>query len=205
MTIAVAEKEDGFSGHVVIDHTTFALIDYIGNYEILDVPNYYEKDVFLTPTLQHPLLNEVIHGSESVAEVGRKLIDYRDDISIAIFTSGKGKIVAMTEFSNKLAEDETLLKAYTEKAAIDYGAANTFILTTSDKAYEYRKDLVEQAYARDVFLMDEMGFYWNADEENITKDQDITFAGKTLEEIPLYVHSFSSEKEECDKEPELER
>ena len=205
LTASIASPEEGFAGHIVIDHTTFALIDHIGNYKFLDVPNHFENDIFHTPTLSHPLLNKVLYGPEDVAEVGRKLIDYRDDISIAIFTSASGKIVAMTEFSNKLAEDETLLKAYTEKAAIDYGATNTFILTTSDRAYEYRKDLVEQAYTRDVLLMDEMGFYWSANEENIEKDKDIVFAGKTMAEFPLYVQSFCEDERDDAAHQEIER
>ena len=111
----------------------------------------------------------------------------------------------MTEFSNKLAENEEMLKAYTEKAAIDYGATNTFILTTSDRAYEHRKDLVEQAYARDVLLMDEMGFYWSAKEENLQKDSNITFAGKTMAEFPLYAQSFCADERGDSTEQEIER
>ena len=132
LTVTLARPEDGFLGHIVIDHTKFALIDENGNSEFRDVPNYYEKDIFHTPTLEHPLLDAKVTEPESVAEIGRKLTDFRSDISIAIFTSGSGgygKIVAMTEFSNKLAEDKEMLKAYTEKAALAYGATNTFVIT----------------------------------------------------------------------------
>ena len=53
--------------------------------------------------------------------------------------------------------------------------------------------------------MDEMGFYWSANEENIEKDKDIVFAGKTMAEFPLYVQSFCEDERDDAAHQEIER
>ena len=190
LTYALSSSLEKFKGHIVIDHTTFALIDATGNYTLDKIDGEFTKDAFLTASVEHPLLNKKVTGCSLVAEIGRKLLEAKDEeVSSIVFTSAAGTVRGIQEVGTSIALDDGF-KEYIKEQALAFGAANTFFITKSLKAFDKTADLMNEKYLRDVVLLDKQydieGIYWSKLEMGCEADREYIAMGMKGEALPLY-------------------
>lgn len=179
---------EGFLGHIVLDHTKFALIDKYGHDEILDVPNCLPKDPFLSPTIEHPLLGTRLESISEAAELGRKLIDCsQTDVSLQIFTDVRGNIRAIEEISSHLLQNIELYKDFLEKRVAEYGGCCSFLITADANMHSNFDILIEEKYLTDSICVDEFGFYWSRLEDNgVRPIPGFEICGKKEDELDIF-------------------
>lgn len=213
VTLAYDAFCDGFLGHIVLDHTKFALIDKSGNDEILDVPNCLPKDPFLTPSIDHPLLGTKLESIGEVAELGRKLIDCNQtDVSLQVFTDSKGSIRALEEISSDLLNDIWQYKEFLEKRTSEYGNLGAFLITADANIHSKFDVLIEEKYLTDSICVDDFGFYWSRLEDNCVRPlPGYEICGKKEDELDIFrdIQYDNSIDEETSKnikktEPDIE-
>lgn len=188
VTLAYDAFCDGFLGHIVLDHTKFALIDKHGNNKILDVTNRLPKDPFLTPSIDHPLLGTKLESIGEVAEMGRKLIDCNQaDVSLQVFTDARGNIRGIEEISSCLLHDIGQYKDFLEKRVAEYGSIGAFLITADANIHSNFDILIEEKYLTDSICVDEFGFYWSRLEDNGVRPlPGFEICGKKEDELDIF-------------------
>ena len=187
-TRLVADEIKGFEGHIVLNHTKYSLIDKDGNYEILDVPNALEKDVFITASVRHPLLNLKVEGSEQIADIGRKLIGWENtDVSCLVYVDSERKIRMIQELSNSVIEYNSEFCDYLQTQLISAGSVGAIVFTSLEELYDKTEPLIKQGYLSDAVYMDpDFPFYWSKRDNGIKKDEEYIFAGITFDNVKTY-------------------
>lgn len=151
----------GFKGHIVINHKTFALMSNTGDYVFRKLTGN-EKDIFLTPSLQHPLLGANISTPEAVAEIGKQLevID-NTETSYLIYSSSGGTIRALQEISSDIFLMHEDFPTWVSEQMKQFGTVAAFCITSNPNSYHNLSNAVREGYLIDAVFLSDYGFYWS--------------------------------------------
>lgn len=195
-TQTVAAMTKGFAGHIILNHSTFCLLDKDGEPSRLFIPGIDGKDPFQTAEIEHPLLNIRVKGCEEIAQIGRELIDKsKEKISYMVYCDSKGAIRMLQEVSNDLMLRTKEVKALIERDSLLCGSPNVFCLTMNSEVYQNLDVLFQNKYLYDgLFINPDYPYYESKFESNIDRESDVIYQGKKIEDIPYY-YSNMKEKE----------
>ncbi len=168
-----------FAGHIVLDHTTYALIDKSSNYTIEEVPEVTGSDMLLTASIPHPLLGEEVKGTESIARIGRMLLDDNaENFSFAAYIGSAGRVREIQEISNEIIGDTKEFRAFVQQEMMGSGSNHAALYTTDENIYENIIPMIEEGYFMDVLFIDtDYGMYWSQRDLGTRKKEDYLFAG----------------------------
>ncbi len=178
LTISVANATEKFAGHVVINHQRYAVIDGDGNYELMEISEKSE-DLFLTPSLDHPLLGAEVDTVGKLAQVGRELeAADQSGISYLLYNSGN-TIRGLQEVDSRIFLDEQFPQ-WLRMQMESFGCGSAVCITSNPDTYLQMDPLIRQAYLDDAIYLDpEQPLYWSKHEDNIAPDSKYVFAGVT--------------------------
>lgn len=146
-------KVNGFLGHIIINHKTYALLDENGNWEKRTLPGN-EKDPLLTPSLNHPLLNRPIKNADMAAQLGRDLeVANNKEISYLAYTDLQRKITTLQEVSNDIFLQEDFTD-WLSSQKNQYGANLVFCVTSNLAVYDWATEVVQERHIADIIYLD---------------------------------------------------
>lgn len=107
-TEKIAFLTPGFLGHVIIDHNEFGHISINeagkASAQVIKAPQFDAIDLYATPEVPHPLLGELIHSSDVLAGIAKRL-QQKDGYAVLIGTDAQGGINMLTEVPVNLLRD----------------------------------------------------------------------------------------------------
>lgn len=165
LTLRIA-KAYGFSGHIVINHKTFALIDGSGKHEMRQIPSALkETDPMLQPSLEHPLLYRHVKNPDQIALIGKQLEAAKNsDISCLLYCSNN-TIRTIQEIDTHALLDKSLAPWLLEQMKA-FGSINVFCITSDKEIFDHLTPLVADRYLQDViFLSEDPSFFLSKVEE----------------------------------------
>lgn len=199
MTKIEAQNIVGFAGHIVLDHTTYAMIDKDGEYVIENVPEATGPDPLLTASIPHPLLGEKVEDTKSIARIGRMLLDDNAErTSFVAYLASDGIVREIQEISNSVIIDSKEFKDYIQGELKGSGAFKAALYTTNEDIYESITPMIEEGYFIDVFFIDnEYGMYWSQRDLGIKMKDEYIFAGTKADDLEYYRNDeeLATEKE----------
>ena len=171
-TIRYARNFPGFRGHIILDHTQYAVLNQNGElsgiFEIPDSfqnPLFYETDTFVIGT--------TIRSSDELASFSDHL-NPAPARSVLVFADANGKVRTFEEIENKVILHDKNFSGYLRNQMMRNGCPHALLATQSEEVYDHSLQFVRQHYLLDSVYVDaigmESGFSWLKAQE--TEDED---------------------------------
>lgn len=187
-TMRYARNFPGFRGHIILDHTQYALLnekgELTGKFEIPEDyqnPLFYETDTFAIGTR--------ITSSDELATFA----DHLNPIparSVLVFSDTKGNVRTFQEIENKILLHDKNFPGYLRNEMVRSGCPRAFLATQNEDVYENSLPLIRQRYLIDCVYVDdigmESGFEWLKTQE---KDETFFWAGLKNVDIKRHVNN----------------
>lgn len=154
-TLQYARSFPGFRGHIILDHTQYAVLnekgELIGKFDIPEDyqnPLFYETDTFLIGTR--------IRSTDELSA----FFDHLNPVptrTVLAFADSNGNVRSFQEIENKIILHDKNFSGYLRNEMLRNGCPNAFLATQDENVYESSLPLVRQRYLLDSVYVDGIG------------------------------------------------
>lgn len=185
LTKGFMDNVEGFKGHVIINSNKYGWLE-MGEYSYsIHVEDMAQQQIelFLKPTIEHPLLNISIDGVDKAASIAKSLQLSKDKTAI-VYTDVKGVIRGIEEIPNGMFNDGISIRGFLRNRGRYFGSGWAFLNTTSQDIFDKSADLVKEKYLMDsILLTGSNNYYSHRADTGIEQDDDYEWAGIRRDEL----------------------
>lgn len=185
LTQQFKDNVDGFKGHVIINSNQYGWLEMGDNNSCAKHVEDMEQpqiELFLKPTVEHPLLNESVTSPEEVAAIAKSLETAKEK-SALIYVDSKGHVRGIEEIPNGMTNDSQNIKGFVRNRSREFGSGMTFLSTSSKEVFDMSANLIEEKYLRDSLLLVDDTFYSHSNDIGTRQDPNYAWAGIKENEI----------------------
>lgn len=179
------DNVEGFKGHVIINSNKYGWLE-MGEYSYsIHVEDMAQQQIelFLKPTIEHPLLNVSITGVDKAASIAKSLQLSKDKTAI-VYTDVKGLIRGIEEIPNGMFNDGISIRGFLRNRGRHFGSGRAFLSTTSQDIFGKSANLVKEKYLTDsILLTGSYDYYSHRADTGIEQDDDYEWAGIRSDEL----------------------
>lgn len=184
MTKGFMDNVEGFKGHVIINSNKYGWLE-MGEYSYsIHVEDMVQQQIelFLKPTIDHPLLNESITGTDKAASIAKSLQLSKDKTAI-VYADVKGVIRGIEEIPNGMFNDRVSIRGFLRNRARHFGSAWAFLNTDSKDIFSKSTNLIKEKYLIDSILLYGNDTYSHIADMNTKQDDKYEWAGIKSDEF----------------------
>lgn len=174
-TNVIADRIDGFLGHVIVDSNEYGVIDTTGGAQT--IPAQFKDMSQETPLIPHDALNVNITEYENLAELGKLIQAPRGFFSV-VGIGSDGKISAISEMPDSILDQPPLKIANKVRLFARHTGSRGVVVVTPEGSEAISNPALQDAVDKGV-LFDVVGYY--GDKVIAFSDFPDLFKGRTFD------------------------
>lgn len=177
LTRRFADNVPGLKGHVVIDHTKYAVITCDEYFGLVDSDmgdlGYTGEDKLLKPSLPNEWLNAKILNPTQLAGIAKN-VQTNNSQAVILYVNAKMNVRAIQEVPRSMFSDKDSALKYLKNMYRNFGAYSSFIVdSTQDNIsdiYKTYEEFLKNNYVSDVCYVNDIVSPSVLERENITRN-----------------------------------